>query len=65
MKRLKTSKLACDSDEDDDDDNDSNTGKIYLDTSSKLIEAIKLYSKFGFEIIKCKSNIIYMIKRHV
>ena len=52
MKRLKTSKLACDSDEDDDDDNDSNTGKIYLDTSSKLIEAIKLYSKFGFQIIE-------------
>lgn len=38
---------------------------IYLSVDSLNVAGQKLYSKFGFEIIKCKSNIIYMIKRHV
>lgn len=38
---------------------------IYLSVDCKNIAGQKLYSKFGFEIIKSEANIIYMKKPHV
>lgn len=41
---------------------DNHPEDIYLSVDSLNIAGQKLYSKFGFEIIKSKSNIIYMKK---